>query len=405
MCLNEISYLFKRGIAMKKCLKTILGISFAVSALAFSASVGAASSFGSLKAEMAKADSTYSGSIIIQKNDDDMKWDGSNLVGYFWDGSSHNGWAVAVQNDGKKYQEYSWELSFEPTHIIVARVHSDWTSSDGFADKVYCRSGNVELNMTNVVWMTGSATEGSGWGTYALNAAVKGGASDDWSSPTVDYNLTQVKVSGGGEHIEAYDSVTLPANTYFKVVKEGSEWYGDYSAHSSIAGNLENSVSGNIHNTAAATYDFYFDYDTHAIYITDPDYAAADEWAQYFLNHVGCDPTGVNLPSGWSSCAAKYALLSGDAKDIVYGATADESGNYIEQAVKRYDVAISRHPSLAKFIVDHDDHERASSFVSFVPTIRSRNSTTLIVILTISSVVAISGGLFIFLLKKKKTSK
>ena len=286
----------------------------------------------------------YQGSIIVQKNDNDMKYTGSKLVAYFFDANSHDGWGDAVQNDGKTYQEYSWTLNFEPTTIVMLRVNgAEWDAGDPWKN-IWCRTGDVTLG-DDVLWMNGNATDndgGSGYGTFSLDAVVKGGASDDWSEQTINKKLANVKIGGEGEKIEAYDEVVLPANSYFKVVKGGSEWCGTYTAHSLISSNLSNSQSGNIHNVEAATYEFYFDYEAKTTYITDPVHAAADEWAQAFLSS-GCETTKSN----WSASATSYAALSDGAKALI--ADTDhldhnaDPATFIESAVQRYDYVLERY--------------------------------------------------------------
>ena len=373
--------------------------------MAFGAFVGLKATKWEIKE--AKAE-TYSGSVIIQKNDNDALWDGCNLVAKIFDGSNET-WGNVVQNTGHKYQEYSWSgLSFNPTKVIILRVPTSWSSDWGnpFWDGeggIYARTGDVVLSTTDVVWMAGNATESSNWGTYTLDAVVKGGSSDSWSVATIETALSHVKVNEDNK-LEAYGEVELPANSYFKVVKTGNTWCGTYSAHPLIASNLSNSGSGNIHNVAAATYEIYFDYDACTVYITDPVHADADEWAQYFLTHVGCDENGVNLPSGWSACATEYGKLSGGAKDLIYGSDADENGSFIEKAVKRYDVAVANHPSLDKFIKNSSNVVRASSSITSLSTISENGNNVAIIIVVVSTLSLVALGGFFFI-KRRKESK
>ena len=54
------------------------------------------------QAEPVKAADTYSGSIIIKKDDDAMKQTEKKLVAYLFDGSN-NTWGPAIQNEGYNY--------------------------------------------------------------------------------------------------------------------------------------------------------------------------------------------------------------------------------------------------------------------------------------------------------------
>ena len=97
--------------------------SFTVFGLVAMLGLGVGVGLASRNAPAQEAKATYDGSVIIQKNDDDMKYTGSKLVAYFFDSSSHTGWGSAVANTGNKYQEYSWSLTFDPETIVVLRVN------------------------------------------------------------------------------------------------------------------------------------------------------------------------------------------------------------------------------------------------------------------------------------------
>ena len=350
-----------------------------------------------------------SGKIFLQLNTNEWKSSSSKIGLYMFNNSvSKSAWGGYVTPSGtSRYVEYSYDLDFTPNQCIAFRVSSDapamgqWLFDDNRSDsRIYSTTNDTTFD--NVVWLGNYYTD-SKWtesGAYDINAVVKGGNADEWSVATVDAALTNVKVNGS-DKLEVYGEVALPANTYFKVVKGGSKWCGAYTFHSSISNNLSGGGESNIHNTAAATYEFYFVYNDETVYITDPAMAAADEWAQYFLNHVGCDANGVNLPSGWSACANEYAKLSGDAKDIVYGTTGNESGNYLEQAVARYDYAVAHHAGLSRFIVNSSDTPRAARYVP-ASQLTSAVENNGLLIIGIVSLVATSAVAGYFLLRKKK---
>ena len=354
-----------------------------------------------------------SGKIYLQLNTDFWKTNDCKIGLYmFNDSLNKSAWGDLVRPSGtSRFVEYSYNLDFTPAQCIVFRVNPSCTSIGTWCwenyhsnDSVYNYTDNTDFKA--VIWAGygngGDYNKKTESGAYDLDAVVKGGASSSWSVATVDTALTHAKVNGS-DNIEVFGDVTLPANTYFKVVKGGSVWCGAYTAHSSISSNLNGGGANNIHNTSAATYEFYFDYDGETTYITDPVMAAADEWAQYFLNHVGCDASGVNTPSGWTACATEYAKLSGDAKNLVYGASAKEDGSYIEQAVARYDQALRSHPSLTKFIVNSSSQARGANIgVSPLATVsENSNMVIAIVIVSLVSVTAIGGYFFI---KRRQTN-
>ena len=217
--------------------------------------------------------------------------------------------------------------------------------------------------------------------------------------------LTNVK-SNGSHNAEYYStSVTLAVGDEFKIQVApyaSGDYYGAYSTHSSIEDNFDGDGTNNIEVLVAGTYAFYFDSYEHSLYITKVEIAAADEWAQYFLANVGCDSTGANLPTGWSSCATEYAKLSGAAKNIVYGATAKVDGSYVEQAVARYDLAITNHPSLTKFIVNSSDTPRSAVIKTPIISETVSNSNVIMIVLLVS-VISLSGvGGYFFFIKKRE---
>ena len=347
-----------------------------------------------------------SGKIFLQLNTSEWKSSGSQIGLYmFNDSVSKSAWGDLVTPSGtSKYVEYSYNLDFAPAKCIAFRFDpgvesmGDWCWENDRGNSAIWSTTN-DTDFKNVVWL-GAYYPSSKWtesGAFDIDAVVKGGASESWSVATVDTQLTNVKVNGS-DKLEAYGVVSLPANTYFKVVKGGSTWCGAYTAYSSIQGNLSGGGESNIHNTAAASYEFYFNYDDETTYITDPIIAEADEWAQYFLANVHCDETSATLPSGWSACASEYSGLSSDAKDYVYGATARESGTYTEQAVARYDVAVTRHSTLTKFIVDGSGTHVRNGAVIKTPSVINSDNTKTIVIVTIVAVTALTaiGGYFFF---------
>ena len=351
-----------------------------------------------------------SGTIYLQLNTDTWQSSSSKIGLYMFNNSvGKSAWGGYVTPSGSsRFVEYSYSLSFTPTQCIAFRMDpsapamGDWCwASDRGDSRIWSTTNDTDFK--NVVWL-GNYYKDSKWtesGAYDLDAVVKGGSSQSWSTPTVDAKLTHVKVNGS-DNLEVFGSVSLPDNTYFKIVKGGSVWCGDYSAHSSIASNLNGGGDANIHNISAATYEFYFDYDGCSTYITDPDMAAADEWAQYFLTNVGCDESGASLPSGWTVCATEYAKLSGNSKNIVYGATAKVDGNYIEQAVARYDVAVRNHSSLDRFIVNSGNTPRAAAINNNPIAQITANSGSMIAIIAISVVsLAAVGGYFLFRKKKE----
>ena len=98
--------------------------------------------------------------------------------------------------------------------------------------------------------------------------------------------------------------------------------------------------------------------------------------------------------------------MSDAVKDIIYAATADESGTYYEHAVKRYDTAVKNHPSLTRFITDHEGHQRSVEHgghsIFGIDGIVSGNNITLIAIVSIIAVASISAVIIFVVVKRRK---
>ena len=166
------------------------------------------------------------------------------------------------------------------------------------------------------------------------------------------------------------------------------------------------SNGGNIQYTGATAKQFalYFDRNAGTIYINDGAHAAADDWSDGFLNGVGCDPTGVNEPTNWSTYAASYALLDDDVKDIIYSADAKVDGTLTEHAVATYDYAVAHHSGLEKFIKDRNGEVRLFdiSSLSTIPTIANNNSATMIALVAIITLASVSAIVLFVVIKKRK---
>ena len=373
------------------------------------------------KAEKVEA-TTYTGSIIVQKDDSDMRYTGSKLVAYFFDDESGTGWGEAIANTDTKYQEYTWSLEFDPTKIIMLRVDAEnWKANDPW-NNVWSRTGNVTLSGTDVIWMNGSAAEGNegtGWGTYSTDVTISGGTSDNWSEDIVNTKLSSRKFSNDMEKLEVYGLVTIPANTYFKAHKaSGDSWHNVYDAEDSLKSrfSIVESDKANILDTVGGTYEIYFKFDeSNALWITDPISAAADEWAQEFLGS-GANACNATTKANWGTLADDYEDLAtsyGSAFTTIFTSEVhadheDEVVGYIKLAVQRYDYVLQRYSINAANDDEHGYEDfmlRAGKIPSGeIRTISSEtattNNTTMIIVLASVVTLAAVGGYF--LLRKRE---
>ena len=357
--------------------------------------------------------------IFLQLNTDTWKSGKSKIALYMFNNEvEKSAWGGYVQPDGSTYVEYSYDLDFTPKGCIAFRINKEetrdagqWCFDNDRSDEAIWATTN-DIDFKNVVWL-GNYYPDSKWtesGSFDLDAVVKGGASDDWSEATVDVKLTNVKVNLGG-NLEVFGSVALPAGTYFKVVKEGEHWFGGFTAYESIAGNLEVSPSGNIHNKEAATYQFYFAYEEpNSIYITDPDLAAADEWAQGFM---GADCTATK--TGWGTAKAAFESLSSKAQDLIEGEKhidhEEVAPTFIASAVQRYDYVLELYGVKSElnptgyedFLgrVDAGKVVPGSAGAIYGMNYTSNSNSTVIIIVAVSSAAVLAFTLLLVFKKKR----
>lgn len=355
---------------------------------------------------------TWSGTINIDLRDSGWSEASANYAVLFMDKTTYpeevDAWSTykTGTTTGQKLVQVPYNIPFEPKQMLIARYNSSYSQSSWNTQK-WPTDGNLWGQTNDIDGVSSVVRIGNNEGNknaYLGYPKVIGGTGGAWAD--ILY-LEDIKMNGSN-NVEYYSTtVTLAANTSFKIQVApyaDGDYYGTYSTHDSLKNNFSGGGSSNILAKVAGTYAFYFDSFAGSLYITKVEIAEADEWAQYFLANVGCDSTGRNLPSGWSTCATEYAKLSGPAKDIVYGATASEGGTYVEQAVARYDVAVRNHPSLTKFIVNSGDTPRSAAIANVPSIFRSSETSNTILIVVIFSAIAVTaiGGYFFLRHRKEK---
>lgn len=305
---------------------------------------------------------------------------------------------------GDRLVNISYNIPFEPLEMTLVRYNSSYTEGQWNTTK-FPEDGNKwgqtpDVSFSEVIRVGTTTIEGKNVVYSGYPKVCR------WNPSDSDIYLNAVKMNGN-RHAEYYStSITLATNQEFKIQiapYESGDYSGNYSTHDSLKSSFTGGGSSNIKCLTGGTYAFYFDSTNNSTFITKVEIAEADEWAQYFLANVGCDATGRNLPTGWSSCATEYGKLSGAAKDIVYGATASEGGTYVEQAVARYDVAVKNHPSLTKFIVNSGDTPRSAAIANVSSIFRSsETSNTILIVVIFSSIALTSIGGYFFLRHRKE---
>ena len=315
-------------------------------------------------------------------------------------------WSEYIENvpAGQRYVRIFYQTHFDAYSITIVRYNKDNTREQWERDRwanVWNQTVDAEIDMELTARISDQKENNKNL-VYGGSPFVMCYTTDG----LIGYDDMREGKSNGSNNTEYYGVIEFDTAYKFKIgvppLNEQYDLYANYTADSSVAGDFYYGEDGYIHLRQAGSYSFYFDTYTHNLYITGEGSADAEIWAQYFLDEVGCDASGVNLPTGWSDSAERYRSLCNSAKDIVYGSRADQYGTLIEQAVARYEVAVRSHPSLTKFIKDSGGKVRPVASRVFVPisidTITNSGTSIIIVV----SIITASAILGYFLLRKRK---
>lgn len=204
-------------------------------------------------------------------------------------------------------------------------------------------------------------------------------------------------------HLNQGESFTVKHVTSFGTFYRGYDNLetGDGSSRNKndvTKGNLKEDSTYYINVAKSGLYLLYVK-DSGMIWMQDAEPGpAAYNWATYFLANVGCDANGVNLPSGWSTVSARYSTLTDEAKALIVGGTANESGDELGQALARYDYAVTHHAGLTRFITGRTI---SSGSGSRTLNIASNNEVAMPAIASVTGLVTMTAVGGFFFLKKK----
>ncbi len=330
----------------------------------FGLSVAAGVGLSNLNAVETKATATCEGTITIDTTGGDWAANnsdgsGQNMSILFSDGTNE-GWGSYVYCAYQQYLvEITYSLDFTPTTMTAWR-YSNWYGSDKWASDPKCEYKSESESHKWAKWNTAAPltfAENShivieGWNeTYSRNNAETryayvhsshiGGDSSAWGTYA---QLTNVKLNGSN-HVEYYGDVTFVKGQQFGMKLLDSDWSVSYTLDSYVTGAFKINDGGNIECVTKGTYSLYYDRNSASLYINDPVYASADEWAQVFLGTSEDACTTVTMVN-WASCATSYAALSDGAKALManldYVDHTAEPSTYYAKAVQRYDYVLQR---------------------------------------------------------------
>lgn len=385
-----------------KGLKAILGISLAATGFAGSVAFGVATFPNNQKVEIAEA--VTSGKLLA-KLDNAGKWSDSNakLCAYLTDDSSDYWTGLQTISSSQKFYIFDYSISFTPTKLIWVRMNPAATS--GNWSQKWNQTGDLGWNEATYVPDQWDPSSGA-CSQWTITADVKTSL-DGFTNPKTHLYMSTIEMVGDNQdQPQVSGSVTLQLNEEFKVIAGDGTWSGYYgcpealdSAFTGGSKTGNNPSLSNIVCKTPGTYGFFFNTETKRIWISRDDIVDADGYAAYFLENVGCDVTGATEPSGWSDVAARYATLSGDAKNVLYAAEADVSGDNIARCVYWYDYAVKAHSGLTKFMVNSSGTPRASGHS--LPIESSNYNNVIMIALISTSLIGLSVGTY-FLIRKRK---
>lgn len=365
-------------------------------------SLGVGATFG-VRHEAANVSAATQKQLVV-KFGNQGNWNQANakLGVYVWNNSG-NTWTNLVSLDSSKnIYVLNYTLEGTPNNLIISRQNP--IATVGSFDTSWAQSSDLSFNEATYIYINGwNITSTSGW---TVSAQVRSSTVPSFG-PKQTISTIGLNDSGNPE---VSGKVSLEENEEFKMLAGDGVWSGYYG----VADGLDDYFTGgsktersdqnpNIVCKQAGDYDFFFDTETKRLWITNDALVAADGWAKLFINNVVCDSTGASLPTGWSANASYYAGISGDAKDIVYGANANVSGSRIEQAVAKYDYAVAHHSSLTRFVVNHSGTPRsvrATSTPIAISPITNSSATVVVIVVTLVSLTAI--GSFVYIRSKRK---
>ncbi len=381
------------------------------STLAMLFGLGVAAGVGASRSAEAPARVRATESIssrLVAKLGNAGKWssDGAKLAGYLTDDT--NVYWTALQNIEAEKQLYVFDytVEFTPTKLIWVRL--DAAATAGNWDQKWNQTG--DLAVADATYLPDEYNpEAGSCSQWTLTADVRSSEVESFGTK-VKLDASTTELVEGGPQVSGV--VELKKDEEFKILAGDGTWTAYYDCPASLASCFEGGSKEHVSNEdpnivckEAGTYRFYFNTETKKIWISNDDIVAADGYAGYFLSNVGCDATGVNLPTGWSACATQYATLSDGAKDYLCAAEGNigEGATQISKCVYWYDYAVARHPSLEKFMVDSKDAPRAiNSPISMPHTYSEFKASEMTVIIVATTVTSLAVLSLVLLISKKR---
>lgn len=349
-------------------------------------------------------------SRLVAKLGNVGKWSESSakLCAYLTDETNHFWTGLQNIEAEKQLYVFDYTVDFTPTILIWVRMNPAESEGSFEEGKKWNQTGNLAVKEATYLDDEWNPTpeQCSQW---TLTADVRSSEVESFGTK-VKLDASTTELVEGGPQVSGV--VELKKDEEFKILAGDGTWTAYYDCPASLAGCFEGGSKEhvdpgdpNIVCKEAGTYRFYFNTETKKIWISNDDIVDADGYAGYFLSNVGCDATGVDLPTGWSACATQYATLSDGAKDYLCAAEGNigEGATQISKCVYWYDYAVACHPSLEKFMVDSKDAPRAiNSPISMPHTYSEFKASEMTVIIVATTVTSLAVLSLVLLISKKR---
>ncbi len=266
-------------------------------------------------------------------------WEGDNAKFgfYFFDDNNHSAFSDLAASVPLQDHIYiaSYELDFTPTNMIGIRLNSSCTTPS-WGDK-WNQTQNLAFYQYGVIGVTGSDY---GWSDTLATVKITR------SSEEIEVILDNYKRNSEGKSEHYNDYIDLQEDDEF-VINYNSTSYHNWDCLPIFDDNFSyDETTSKIKVEIAGTYSFYFKaYETeevhHDVFISKPEVAFADAWAQAFLEG-GCETTKDN----WSTYESDFNDLPHSAKTFLLNVEHEPNPevvfeNYFDQAIQRYDYVIS----------------------------------------------------------------
>ncbi|MBR0193965.1 MAG: hypothetical protein IJQ40_01025 [Bacilli bacterium] len=296
----------------------------------------------------------------------------------------------------------SYELNFQPTSMIGMRFNKDCTTPND--QQIWNQTQNLTFHQYGVIGVTDYS---NGWSDALATVKITRGNQE------IEVVLDNYKRNAESKSEHYNDYIDLQKNDEFVIEYKSSSYYSYDSLE--IFDNNFSLDNTKIKVNVGGTYSFYFKaYENeqvhHDVFISKPEVAFADAWALSFLGGINgtCDKTKEN----WSTYEDEFDDLPHSAKEFLLSVEHESDPNvkfenYFAQAIQRYDYVIYLYGTSA-----YNDYigrveagkftpRTSNSLIDGVFSSESSTQITLVIIVSVASLTALSGCL---ILKKRKAS-